>query len=49
LLRCMSQLLGTSRQFAATQQFGRFRSEADITEPLFRTGFMSTRPSVMGW
>src|SRR5262245_17368965 len=29
---------GTSRQFAATQHFGRFRSE-----PLYGSGFMSTR------
>jgi len=26
---------GTSRHFAATQQFGRFRSEADIQRPAF--------------
>jgi len=25
--------IGTSRQFAETQHFGRFRSEADIDEP----------------
>jgi hypothetical protein len=34
--------VGPSRQFAATRQFSRFRSEADIP---YRNGFMSTRPS----
>jgi len=33
---------GTSRHFAAAQQFGRIWSEADINH---RAGFMSTRPS----
>jgi hypothetical protein len=33
---------GTSRHFAAAQQFGRIWSEADITH---RAGFMSTRPN----
>ena len=32
---------GTSRHFAAAQQFGRIWSEADINH---RAGFMSTRP-----
>jgi hypothetical protein len=35
---------GPSRHFAASQQIGRFRSEADISERFCRTGFMSTRP-----
>jgi hypothetical protein len=30
LLRLLTAACGTSRQFAATQHFGRFRSEADI-------------------
>jgi hypothetical protein len=30
LLRLLTAAYGTSRHFAATQQFGRFRSEADI-------------------
>jgi hypothetical protein len=30
LLRCRMSALGPLRHFAATQQFGRFRSEADI-------------------
>jgi hypothetical protein len=30
LLRLLTAASGTSRQFAATQHFGRFRSEADI-------------------
>jgi hypothetical protein len=33
---------GTSRHFAAAQQFGRIWSEADINH---RAGFMSTRPN----
>ena len=37
---------GTSRHFAATQQFSRFRSEADIQRAAFTVSdFMSTRPS----
>jgi hypothetical protein len=32
---------GTSRHFAAAQQFGRIWSEADINH---RAGFMGTRP-----
>jgi hypothetical protein len=35
---------GTSRRFLATQQFNRFRSEADIAGRTDRTGLMSTRP-----
>jgi hypothetical protein len=30
LLHLLTAASGTSRQFAATQHFGRFRSEADI-------------------
>jgi len=40
------QEIGSSRQFAATQHFGRFRSEADIDRAaLTESGFMSTRLS----
>jgi hypothetical protein len=34
---------GTSRHFAVTQNFGRFRSEADIEPPLLNPN-MSRRP-----
>src|SRR5262249_48948790 len=38
--------IGTSRQFAAAQQFGRFRSGADIDHAGHRAEFMSTWPSL---
>jgi hypothetical protein len=34
LLQLLGAGYGPSRQFAASQQFGRFRSEADISERL---------------
>jgi hypothetical protein len=34
LLRCAKVAIGTSRRFAATRQFGRFRIEADIAHIL---------------
>jgi hypothetical protein len=45
IARPVLSLIGTSRHFVATQQYGRFRSEADIqraapSEP----NLMSTRP-----
>jgi hypothetical protein len=36
---------GTSRQFAATQHFGRFRSKADIERRAYRTRIYESRPS----
>jgi hypothetical protein len=41
----MMSASGTSRHFAATQQFSRFRRDADIQRAADKTGFMSTRPS----
>jgi hypothetical protein len=43
--RLYRPLLATSRHFVATQQFSRFRSEADIQRAAaYRAGFMSTLP-----
>ena len=39
LLPLHKSRLCTSRHFAATQHFGRFRSEADIQRAAYRTGF----------
>jgi hypothetical protein len=40
-------VLGTSRQFAVTQHFGRFRSEADFDKPRHESRFMSTPPKFL--
>ena len=32
MLRCVNDAIGTSRQFIATHQFGRYQSEADVPE-----------------
>jgi hypothetical protein len=44
LLQCMSQLV-TSRQFAATQHFGRFRGEADQGRRQIRADSVENDPS----
>jgi hypothetical protein len=40
---------GTSRRFAAMQQFGRFRREAEIQRAAYRNGLMRTRHSKAVW
>ena len=38
--------LGPSRRFAATQQFGRFRSEADIQQPRLQNRIYEYAPLI---